>query len=240
MFYGPGRRRCAHRVGGAGRPGRGGPQQGGRRAWARASPPTPHCRSSRWGGAGQVPHQPGRRTTRPGCWPRWPRPSPTAGCRSRRSGRRGAVDDATLVVVTHSAPDAALAGTVDKLAELDSVRAGDLGDAGDGRLAMSDEPDPCPRDLAQTVASPVTHDGRPGRLAGPDRRLPGPGGGAARRQVVTLLEGGTPLLPARHAVRPAGCPGLPQGRGGQPDRLVQGPRDDGGRHPCAGRAAPAR
>jgi homoserine dehydrogenase len=29
--------------------------------------------------------------------------------------------DATLVVVTHSAPDAALAGTVDKLAELDSV-----------------------------------------------------------------------------------------------------------------------
>jgi homoserine dehydrogenase len=29
--------------------------------------------------------------------------------------------DATLVVVTHSAPDAALAGTVEKLAELDSV-----------------------------------------------------------------------------------------------------------------------
>jgi len=28
---------------------------------------------------------------------------------------------ASLVVVTHSAPDAALAGTVDKLAELDSV-----------------------------------------------------------------------------------------------------------------------
>jgi len=29
--------------------------------------------------------------------------------------------DATLVIVTHSAPDAALAGTVDRLAELDSV-----------------------------------------------------------------------------------------------------------------------
>ena len=38
-------------------------------------------------------------------------------------GGRRRVDDARLVVVTHSAPDAALAGTVEKLAELDSVRA---------------------------------------------------------------------------------------------------------------------
>ena len=36
-------------------------------------------------------------------------------------GADGVQGDATLVVVTHSAPDAALAGTVDRLAELDSV-----------------------------------------------------------------------------------------------------------------------
>ncbi len=36
--------------------------------------------------------------------------------------QEGRGDDATLVVVTHSAPDAALAGTVARLAELDAVR----------------------------------------------------------------------------------------------------------------------
>ena len=35
--------------------------------------------------------------------------------------QEGRDNDATLVIVTHSAPDAALAGTVDRLAELDSV-----------------------------------------------------------------------------------------------------------------------
>jgi homoserine dehydrogenase len=35
----------------------------------------------------------------------------------------GGGDDARLVVVTHSAPDAALAATVRRLADLDSVRA---------------------------------------------------------------------------------------------------------------------
>jgi homoserine dehydrogenase len=35
--------------------------------------------------------------------------------------QEGRADDATLVVVTHRAPDAALAGTVERLAELDSV-----------------------------------------------------------------------------------------------------------------------
>jgi homoserine dehydrogenase len=38
-----------------------------------------------------------------------------------QGGWGGSGEAATLVVVTHSAPDAALAGTVDKLAELDSV-----------------------------------------------------------------------------------------------------------------------
>jgi homoserine dehydrogenase len=36
--------------------------------------------------------------------------------------QEGRDDDARLVVVTHSAPDAALAATVRRLAELDSVR----------------------------------------------------------------------------------------------------------------------
>ena len=44
----PRRRRRADRVGGARRPGRGGPQQGRRRPRARGSPPTRRCRSSRW------------------------------------------------------------------------------------------------------------------------------------------------------------------------------------------------
>ena len=39
----------------------------------------------------------------------------------QEAGRAAGDGDASLVVVTHSAPDAALAGTVDKLAELDSV-----------------------------------------------------------------------------------------------------------------------
>ena len=48
--------------------------------------------------------------------------------------------------------------------------------------------------------------------------------------VVTLGEGGTPLLPAPVLSELTGCYGLPQGRGRQPDRLVQGPRHDGRGH----------
>jgi homoserine dehydrogenase len=36
--------------------------------------------------------------------------------------QQGGGDDATLVLVTHTAPDAALSATVDRLEELDSVR----------------------------------------------------------------------------------------------------------------------
>ena len=45
--------------------------------------------------------------------------------------------------------------------------------------------------------------------------------------VVTLREGGTPLVHVRVAVRADRRRGLAQGRGQQPDRLVQGPRHDG-------------
>ena len=47
--------------------------------------------------------------------------------------------------------------------------------------------------------------------------------------VVTLHEGNTPLRAGAGAVRPDRLRRLPQGRGGQPDRLLQGPRHDGGR-----------
>ena len=46
---------------------------------------------------------------------------------------------------------------------------------------------------------------------------------------ITLLEGGTPLIPATRLSARTGCDGLSQVRGPQPDRLLQGPRhDDGG------------
>ena len=47
--------------------------------------------------------------------------------------------------------------------------------------------------------------------------------------VVTLHEGNTPLRAGAGAVRPDRLRRLPQGRGRQPDRVVQGPRHDGGR-----------
>ena len=46
--------------------------------------------------------------------------------------------------------------------------------------------------------------------------------------VITLFEGGTPLVAGAAAVRAGRCRGLPEGRGRQPDRLVQGPGHDGG------------
>ena len=56
--------------------------------------------------------------------------------------------------------------------------------------------------------------------------------------VVTLGEGGTPLLPAPALSALHGVRRLPQDRGGQPDRLVQGPRHDGRGQPGRRRAAP--
>ena len=54
-------------------------------------------------------------------------------------------------------------------------------------------------------------------------------------KIVTLGEGGTPLLPAPHLSDRVGLRGVPQGRRGEPDGVVQGPRDDDGGH---GRAGP--
>ena len=46
--------------------------------------------------------------------------------------------------------------------------------------------------------------------------------------VVTLLEGGTPLVPAPRLSERVGARGVAQGRRGQPDRQLQGPRHDHG------------
>ncbi len=52
---------------------------------------------------------------------------------------------------------------------------------------------------------------------------------SAATPVVTLGEGGTPLLPAPRISERTGVRRLPQVRGREPDRVVQGPGDDGGR-----------
>ena len=57
---------------------------------------------------------------------------------------------------------------------------------------------------------------------------------------VTLREGGTPLVPLRVALRPDRRRGLAQGRGRQPDRLVQGPRHDRRAISVAGRGRRGR
>ena len=105
----PRRRRGADGVRGARRPGRGGAQPDRRRARAagvrlRGAADPADGRGARAGITSASTS-----TTGPACWPPWRPRSPRPACRSRRCGRRGGGDDASLVVVTHSAPDAALA-----------------------------------------------------------------------------------------------------------------------------------
>ena len=101
----------------------------------------------------------------------------------RAAGGRG---DAArpCVVVTHSAPDAALAGTVDKLAELDVVRRVGERDASRRRMRPTDDDGQLTRRRRRRAW--------PGVIAAYRDRLPVPAGAP----VVTLLEGGTPLVPA--------------------------------------------
>ena len=89
----------------------------------RANPPTPHCRSSRWARCSAGTTSAWTCDDRAGVLAAVATAFADAGVsistvRQEGSGGRRR---RTLVVVTHSAPDAALAGTVDKLAELDSV-----------------------------------------------------------------------------------------------------------------------
>ncbi len=96
-------------------------------------------------------------------------------------------------------------------------------------------------DIVRAVASVMRVEGRGRRWRLDDRRRAHRGAGSSRSTatgcrsraatpVVTLREGGTPLLPAPVLSERTGCEVLPQGRGRQPDRVVQGPRHDDGDH----------
>ncbi len=137
MFYGPGRRWRADRVGGAGRPGHGRPQ-----------PPRRHPRRRgvglrRPGGAAdgrdaaRATTSRSTSTTAPACSPRSPRPSPSTTSRSSTVRQEGRGDDAQLVVVSHEATDAALRATVAHLRGMDDRARGHLGHAGRGGDGVS-------------------------------------------------------------------------------------------------------
>ena len=94
------------------------PATGSRAAGARASRPTPTCRSGRWARSSRATTSASTWPTGRACWPRSPglrrargvdRDRPPDSCGSRRRGPAGD-GRASLVVVTHAATDAALCG----------------------------------------------------------------------------------------------------------------------------------
>ena len=107
------------------RPGRVGPRRPARRGDGAGAHPLPHQprrrRPAGSAGPGGRGVRPARRLDRDGA-PAAARRHPRGG-RSRRRRPEGAGSRASLVVVTHTAPDAALAATVEDLAGLDSVEA---------------------------------------------------------------------------------------------------------------------
>ncbi|CAA9267492.1 MAG: Threonine synthase, partial [uncultured Corynebacteriales bacterium] len=72
------------------------------------------------------------------------------------------------------------------------------------------------------------------RLARPHRGVPGPAAGAPGDARGDPAGGGHATAAGAGAVRPHRLRGVAQGRGAEPDRVVQGPRDDGGDHPGPG------
>ena len=160
--------------------------------------------------ADPLPRQPRRRRQGRACWPRSRRPSPSTTSRSRPCARRVAGDDAPRWSSSPTrATDAALSrDRATRCRSLTSCATCRQRHAGRGRIGVTD--------------ARVTPRRGAGVIEEYRDRLPVADG----TPVVTLREGGTPLVPAprlseRHRVR-----GLPQGRGRQPDRLVQGPRHD--------------
>ena len=102
--------------------------------------------------------------------------------------QEGHGDDATLVLVTHEASDAALAATVEDLRALDAVRAVASVMRVEGGRGMT--------------ATTRTHRRRgaaSSRSSATDSRSP------SATPVVTLLEGGTPLVPAPRLSELTGC-----------------------------------
>ena len=165
-----------------------------------------------------------RSPTRPVCSRRSLPSSRTRGVSISAVRQEGAGEGARLVVVTHVATDRALADTVAALDKLESVTAVTSVLRLEGH--RMNEPATLPR------AHPV---------AGADRGVPrSPRRSVTDWKTVTLREGGTPLLPAAASVGDHRLRRLPQGRGPQPHRFVQGPRHDDGRHRRARHAASRR
>ena len=160
-------------------------------------------------------------TTARACWPRSRPPSPSTDVSIQTVRQEGRGADAQLVVVSHDATDAQLAATVERLRGLDCVREVTSVMRVEG---MANEP-ARPGDRGRPRGPP-----QPARqwrgvieeyraAARPDPRRPEP---------VTLREGGTPLVHSDWLSEADRRRRLAQGRGRQPDRLVQGPRHDRG------------
>ena len=122
MFYGRGAGGAPDGQRRARRPRRGGPQPGQRQPGQRARAPTPTCRSSRWARSAPGTTSPSTSPTSPACSPRSRTRSPSEGVSIQTVRQEGRGDAATLVLVTHSATDAALDRTVTALAGMPFVR----------------------------------------------------------------------------------------------------------------------
>ena len=122
---------------------------------------------------------------------------------------------ARIVVVTHRATDAALSETVDALADLDVVSEHQQRAAPGRNQRMSH----------RARQSPV-HQPWPGLIDAYRDRLPGRG----RLDPDHPARGRHAAHPRQAALRADRLHGASEGRGAQPDRLVQGPRHDDGRH----------
>ena len=128
--------------------------------------------------------------------------------------QEGRGDDAQLVVVSPPAPPTpSSSATVAAPARHGHRPRGHLGDAGRGRRRVTGQPAP-----------PV---------ARRDRGVPRPARHPRRHPRDHAARGRHPARPVRLAVRADRRRGLAQGRGRQPDRLVQGPRHDRRRSRCA-------
>ena len=165
------------------------------------------CRSSRTSSPPSTSRW--RSTTSPACWRRWPRCSGMQGASIKSVLQRGLGGQARLVMVLHPLLESRFYGAV-QLIVADAVRplASRARSASRrGVRVLMGLIDALPRAAA-------VRPGRPGRLAG----------------------GGLDAARARRArLRARRRRGLAQARGREPDRLLQGPRDDlrGVATPCA-------
>ncbi len=125
----------------------------------------------------------------------------------------GLADEARLIFLTHVAREGDLLATIDELRRHQAVDRVERRAPGHRRARAT-----------TGRREPVVTAGWRGVMEEYRDLLPITG----QTPVVTLLEGGTPLVPAPRLSERVGAHGLAQGRRGQPDRVVQGPRHDHG------------